>query len=451
MTKKLSSLSLLGLVLTLWACNKASDLGAFLEEDNEIGVFYDSVPLNTTTIEDESTVTWSLGRVFIPTNSVGRLDDPYLGESRANLNFQIGIASEPDFTDAMLDSVVLTLAYDTSRFSYGPPDENWGIEVYQLESDLYADSTYYANSSFEEGSLIGYEDNIRVSLDDTITVVEPRDAALDTIRYLPHLRVKLDEGQGLFGQTLLDLDVSDFASNEIFRQKIKGLIVKPTGTSGKMVYFNMYAGLSRINLYYTQRDTAKLVILPVLSNSITTNVAVNTYEHDYTGSAVAEVLDDPSPSDSLLFVQSMGGPSVQIDFPDLSLVENSTINHATLVFNLAYLAGDDTLGFPPIEHLVLEEVTPEGDRFHVADIGNLLTSAELRLFFGGDLRMNEDTGVGFYSMNVTNHFQRMLRGEAGTSLVLTNRYKGALTRRSILHGASDSNLGARLFLTYSEL
>jgi hypothetical protein len=203
----------------------------------------------------------------------------------------------------------------------------------------------------------------------------------------------------------------------------------------------MFDGLTRLNLYYTQRDTARLLTMPVLS----TNVAVSTYNHDFAGSQVGQALDEEEENDSILFVQSMGGPSVKIELADLQPLENSVINNAQLIFNLAYLAEDDTATFSPIEQCILENA----DREVVDDIGQLLYSNDLDDFFGGDLVLNQD-GTTSYIFNVTKQVQSMVQGNQDPVMYLTNQFKGALANRTVLYGTTHPSLGAKLYITFTE-
>lgn len=448
MIRRLFILSFLGITLIILACNKPNDLGSFLEEEDKIDVFYESIPILATIMNDAKSPTWQVNETLIPTHVAGKLQDPIFGAVEADINFQVGIESEPNFAGAQLDSVVLSIAYDTINKTYGPVFENAGLEVYTLEQKLIRDSVYYTNSTLAAGSdLLGVKDVFQPNYIDSLLIAEPltNGNGHDTVKYIPHLRVRLSESGEAMGKQLLALTKDDFASNEIFRERFKGLVIKSTDAAGMMVHFDMFNRLTRINLYYTQNDTAKVMRFPVLQDL----AAVNTYRHDFSGSPAGQALENPQAFDSLLMMQSMAGPSVRIDIRDLNGIESAVINNATLVLPLGYLAAADTSSYPPIEQLIIEELKEDGEQEVIADIGPLLYNRDLSSLFGGELMIDE-SGQALYSFNVTRHMQKMARGEVSQTMLISNLFKGSIPTRSIVVGAGASS-GTRLNITYTDL
>ena len=448
MTRRLFILSCLGSILIILACNKPNDLGSFLEEEDKIDVFFDSIPILATIMNDPKSPTWQVNETLIPTHVAGKLEDPIFGQVKADISFQVGIESEPNFAGAQLDSVVLSIAYDTINKTYGPVFENAGLEVYTLEQKLDRDSVYYTNSELAFGSnLLGVKDVFQPNYTDSLRIAEPlsNGNGHDTVDYVPHFRVHLSESGDALGQQLLALTQDDFASNEIFRERFRGLVIKPTDAAGMMVHFDMFSRLTRINLYYTQNDTAKVMRFPILQDL----VAVNTYEHDLSGSPAEQALENPQAFDSLLMIQSLAGPSVRIEIKDLNGIESAVINNATLVLPLGYLAAADTSSYPPIQQLIIEELKEDGEQELIVDIGQLLYSRDLTSLFGGNLIIDE-SGQAMYSFSVTRHMQKMALGEVSQTMVISSLFKGSIPTRSIVVGAGAS-LGARLNITYTDL
>jgi hypothetical protein len=446
MAKKLFHLGLKALVIFLvLSCNKASDLTSILDGPDPVSILYDEIPFKTKSILGDSSLTYN-DSSFTPSYFLGLMDDPFFGKSRASLNFQVAIFTEPDLAGATLDSVVLSLEYDTTLMRYGAlTNAPFSFEVFEMTSDIATDQNYYSSSEVEvDPNPIGRVDGIVPNFKDTLFIPEPQSLRLDTVAYIPHLRVRLDR----IGDDLIQFTPDDFASVEIFQRKFKGLSLRPTSsTSDGMVFFEMFSGLTRLNLYYTLRDTARLMQMPVIDGRC---ALFNSYSHDITGTDLESRITSSADNDSIVYIQSMQGPDLLITFDDLSILGNTTINFAELVLNLFVPSDQDTSLYPAIDQLIVQELEDNGTHSDVIDLavagGNQLTT-----FFGGDLRIDEDTDVASYHFNITRHFQKILDGEASNKIIVTNLFKGAQPNRSILFGKSNNALSAKIKITHSDI
>ena len=444
MIRKLFLLSFVATIFSWFACNKASEISAFIEENNEILVAATELPINTTVVPPDSVLTYS-SSFFTTTFFSGALNDPYFGKSKAILNFQIGASSEPDLTDAILDSAILTIAYDTVRQIYGPSTNALAFDVFEITQDLDLDSTYFSNAKIAVDPVkIGSIDGLFPATNAMVNVVEPNNrTGFDTVQLRPHVRIPLTAE---FGNKLLSLTPDDFISNDKFREKIQGIRLSPVSDDGGMVYFIIYNSISRVSLYYTQNDTAKLLNLPVRND----NVAFNTYEHQVDGYPVGDLYTDMSVADSILFIQSMQGPDIGIEVSDLSPIEGATVNRAEITFKMTYISGDDTASYRPIDQFVLYEVGPEGQRLLVEDAALALDAGSIRLFGGNPIFDESDNSIR-YTMLLTDQIRDMLSGEATKKMTLSPLSKGTAPFRSTLFGSSHTSLSApKLTVTFSE-
>ncbi len=443
MIRKLFYLSFAVTLISWLACNKASDISGIIEENREIYVAATELPINTTVVPTDSVLTYSTN-IFTTTFFSGALDDPYFGKSKASLNFQIGISEEPNFTDAILDSTILTIAYDTVRAIYGPSIGALAFEVHEITQDLDLDSTYYSNAQIAVSTdPIGFIDGLYPRTKSDVSVVEPdNQTGRDTVLVRPHVRIPLTDA---FGQKLLGLSPDDFASNKIFREKVQGIRVEPVSEDGGMVYFIIYNTYSRVSLYYTQNDTAKLMNFPVRND----NIAFNTFEHEVDGYPVGNLFADESSSDSLLFIQSMEGPDIRIELTDLSPIEGRTVNHAEITFNMTYISGDDTASYQPINQFILYEAGSQGQRILVQDAARAVDAGSITLF-GGSATINADNSVS-YTMLITEQVRDILSGDATNVMTLSPLSKGSTPQRSTLSGASTQSVSAaKISVTFSE-
>ncbi|NND09448.1 MAG: DUF4270 family protein, partial [Saprospiraceae bacterium] len=335
-------------------------------------------------------------------------------------------------------------AYDTTLGLYGQPNSLVSFEVYELDEDFSRSVNYYSSHDTKVyPNPVGEVNDIVPNFRDTVSVVEPQVIRTDTVSYQPHLRIRIDA----LGGKLLSLRQEDFASVAIFLEKFKGLSLRPKSSCEGMVFFDMYTGLTRINLYYTQRDTARLMQFPVLSNS---NVVFNTYENDLTGSPAESAIQNSTGSDSLLFIQSMQGPDILLELENLDSLSGSTINFAELVLNLAVPLLDDTLIYPPIEQLIIQELLDDGARVDVLDLQRV-GGNDIPTFFGGDFELDDESGLAGYRFTITEHLQSVLAGSSTKKMIISNLYKGAQPSRSILYGKSANALSAKLKVTYSNI
>ena len=143
-------------VAVLFSCNDASVLGSnILPAENNLEVdFTDTISLISSTIKIDST------RVYDPNPSLqpgryitGRVEDPVFGIYSSNIYTQFELlTTNPDFSNAVLDSVVLLLAYDNTGGFYGEIDNPFTIKVREIEEYMAPTETYQSFQTFATSS-----------------------------------------------------------------------------------------------------------------------------------------------------------------------------------------------------------------------------------------------------------------------------------------------------------
>ncbi len=434
-------LSLTGsLVLIISSCNKPSQFAEFLVEGDEVEVFFTTLDLQGKTIAGDSVRTYD-DTLSTQMHFVGSMDDAYFGRSQASLFFQVRITAEADFNPkAKLDSVVLTLAYDTLLQGYGDLMAEQTFEVYRLTSDLVQSTNYYSNTQHEvDPKVLGELQGFIPDFKSTVQVAEPdANGMIDTNTYVPHIRIRLDS---LFGRELLSFTEDDFVNNEAFLQKLKGFEVRPKPGSGGMIFLDMFGGLSRLNLYYHQGDTARQFVYFVNNASVITN----TYTIDNINSPVGQVIGSLEHGDSLLYIQSMGGPRIEFTLPDLSELAETTINHAEIDLTLAQLAEDDTLQYPPFDAILARVKLDDGSLILVPDALNFINANT----YGNVYGLMEDDGRMHFRINVTEYVSALLEGDLNNKLVITNLTAASEPTRAIFYGTQHSRYKAQLKITHT--
>ena len=114
MIKKLFILSLLGSFYMWSACNKPSDFGAELDENDLIAVQQIEIPLNAKTVVSDTVVTFD-DSLAVGSYPFGSYDDPFYGNAFSELFLQFRLTSAPADLEKTLDSAVLLIAYEDRK------------------------------------------------------------------------------------------------------------------------------------------------------------------------------------------------------------------------------------------------------------------------------------------------------------------------------------------------
>lgn len=441
--RKLGWLVVAVLAVMVIACNQATDFGSFLEEGTALPINYHEIPLNARTIKGDSVLSWNETTRNL-SHFAGTLDDPIFGKSFAEIYWQYNLAVPPDFTDAELDSIVLSVGYDTISVGYGTWEIPQDFQISRIAEQMFRADDYYSERRFAVEEVALGEALSVVPNKDTTVVAEPRNLEVVNNLYGPQLRVRLSDE---FGETYIGWGDDIFDSNIAFQQEFFGVRLSPTSVSGGMINFEVFGPETRLNVYFTANDTMGQYNMALSSQS----VIHSHFSNDLTGSLVESVINQGNISDSLLFVQSMAGPCVEITLADLSVLNGSTINSAIMELNVAVLSPADTTTFAPISQLALYELKSNGEREMVKDLADVALGNELTRFFGGDLAFDSGEGVFKYIMNISQHLQKVVDGEATERLILTTLRPASEASRSIIYGPSHPTYGAKLMVTHTKL
>lgn len=257
---------------------------------------------------------------------LGELNDPLFGVSRSELYTQFRLpSSSVTFANApQIDSVVLNMMYTDF---YGNVSKYTGIQkvgVYRLETSIYDTTNYFSNSAAPERSVQPLAiKSFRPNLFANVI------AGSDTLP--PSLRIRLDDA---FGQEILNSTSTTLASNEEFVKIFKGLAIIPENNGlapdqGAIFNFNMTSANTRVELHYTQNDTARRFILPIDVLSATHTRFEVTHIP-----AIASILGDSEAAKQKVFVQAMGGLRTKVTIPylqNLRALGHVAVNKAELV------------------------------------------------------------------------------------------------------------------------
>lgn len=429
------------------SCNDPSPIGAELLEDDQVEVlFSDTLTLRTSTVKEDNIV------VFDPDPSVtfdnfliGDMEDPIFGRATASLYAQLTLDFDaPDYTDATVDSIVLTLQYD-SLSTYGILDqEAFDLGVYRIMDVVDIENEHFSNESFmvDESTPLAEINNLipQLSSSDSIKgLIDYRfDDEGDTIDIPASLRIHLPLS---LAEELINYDSIIYNSDNNFVEQFNGIHVRAMSSTPGMLSVNISEiSVSGMTVYYRKDGSNEQYTYEFSSRF----VQMSNFSHDFSGSTVENFFDDPVLGDSILFVQSMSGPNIKIEIPNADAFQGSIINKAELIFTIAELNEDDPANYPPIFSIIAADLDEDEEFSFVQDI--LIGGSN----FGG---VFIETADGFmeYRMNLSAHFQEIIDGDRANTIFLRAFPKQEQADRTVVFGPGHSTHPMKLKLTYTKL
>lgn len=432
---------LLGIALmAMVACNKPILIGSDLLDQDQINTdFTDTLTLKTSITKVDSV------RALIPGSTYqqmfcGNFEDPFFGRVEANIYSQFIRTKIPDLEGAVLDSVVLRLAYNTN-WIYGDVTQPFTIGVYRITENMDTSQRYYnttvlATDMTPLGMLTFTPNNIDsvyVEINDSTTVAQP-----------PRVSIPLSAA---FGNELITLDSATYATPANFLQVLKGLHIKALdATTGSLLDFDFLSTSTILSVYY---KNAPDTVAQRLDYSPLGGLRFTHAKHDFTGSPVAEFLADPSKGDSLLFLQGMGGPFIRVEIPYATEMKNIIVNKAELEFTVVTTDEPQADLKPPLSQAIITKGI-NIDSLTVIDDVLLSLSRGSLAFFGGGL-VEESGGVKRYRFNISSYFQKIVDGTEEPVIFISSLNRMENGARSILYGPRHSVSPAKLLLSFTPI
>lgn len=419
------------LVLILGSCGDSIQLGSTLLEDPNISVSYtDTFQLRAKTITSDPPPTFRNSGSFAgQTYMVGSVNDPVFGRYSSVSYFTPSlISSFPDFSDARFDSVVLSIPYDTLGV-YGDKNEEHNFELYQLNElfEIESGDTLFSNQVLEFDATPLSQVSTIVNPEDSIELFSP---SVDSIvPAIAQLRMRFDTS---FWSPVAR-DTLNNESNEALSNYLRGFALKSVNAENSMVGLNLgNTSQALIEIYYTVGDTASSVYFIDLGA-----FRHSSFEHDYTGTPVENVLDQDVSGEEL-YLQSMAGPNVSFDLSAID-IKDEIINKAVLEITLAQHEEQ----YDPITQVLASYINDEGNLNVIEDAN----PAYLSFLFDGSVRSTEIDGITYkrYELVITNHIKNLMSGQLDkTDLVISGLSKQERPNRSVLFGPSHPDFPAIL-------
>ena len=425
-------------------CTKATLVGNDLLDDEIRTVGYtDTFRIRAKVGPEDSVLTHSgtTGAQIIE-HSFGKINDPILGKTESVVVSQMflnGIGSQ--FLAFDVDSVVMTLAYDTAG-RYGSRDEVISVSATRNFTELNVTEDYWSNQEFSKNFVpMGERNNFVPNYTDSVTIERPN----DTTTLEPHMRISM-------GQDFIDALVSQpavtFELADSFAAWFQGVHLEVSGGENTMVGVDLNNPISGMTVYYSQADSAFYRSYQFVFTAIfNAHVQVATFKNDYEGSGVEKFIGDAENSDSLIFVQGMSGLNTEVTFDALDEFNDVLINQALLDFYVADIPEDDLSIYPRTARIQTRILNSDSLLINSRDVRIAFQLNNID-FFGGDI-VEDDEGRLVYRMNVTAGVQDIVAGREENKLFISSYLKQNNPRRVILYGPGHSQFPAKLRLTYT--
>ena len=432
--RKAALLSVVFLLLFVFpACKKKdSDLGLDLTGSDALGVnTVDTFEIRTY-CELQDSVTSNLKN----TDLLGSYQDPKFGKVQYGVVSQLLLSSNnPNFGDPSsisIDSVVLAIQYSslTGVSKYGEMDPQT-FEVYELDQDVYYDSTYYTFSQ-----VMTKPTNLVEVGSEVITPDPFRDAVVGEDTLDPQLRIRLDTN---LGWQLINAQANgDLVDNQTFQNFFKGLQIKvnnpmQSNGEGAILYLDLVDLNSKLTIYYKEDTIAQDFDFTIDADNA---CRFNQADFDITGTYVEQVLNDTLSGEYEYFYQAnhIWGA---LEFPDLLTIKDNQgliVNKAELIIPAQFYPTNEL--FVPTDMFLLYKDSLYDD-YLIPDYTN------------PDGKYYEDEGA--YKFLITRYVQRIMTGEyPNRGLRITNQFFFSTATRAIFNGALSTNkVKPKLIITYS--
>ena len=432
-------------LLCVLACNQESIIGTDLLPDQDVIIeFTDTLSLSAATVPGDSLVVFvvgDFGNTNLSTSLIGQSDESLFGQSQGFSYFNINLngSDSLNFEDAFIDSVVLTIPYDTS-YNYGPENASFEFKVHKLSETLEDIDTFYTNSFFDYDPMVLGSRSYQPSLLDTFPVYSAVEDSV--LALMPHIRIPFTDQNHI--DELLS-SAFEAENDTIFGESNFGYTLIAETDDNAYVALNMAnesISLRRITVYYTldggDKNEYNFAIGAIRSFA---------FEHNIVGSDVESSITDQSFADSLIYVQGLMGPNIEIDLSSVLALERGSVNYAEIEVNVADILGYDLDENLPIESFGAFYRDEDGGLNQIEDY-TLAFNSSLPSFFDGNLVTDE--GNNSYKFIITHHILNLINQNIdNTDLVLVPINKQRTANRSVIYGTDNSQKPIKLKLVRS--
>jgi hypothetical protein len=275
-------------------------------------------------VSSESVYSPSATRLML----LGSTEDTIMGRSEAKVVTQFNTTSTYKVANNLeIDSLFLSIyIYDFK----GDTEQDMILSLYEFTERIYMDT---AHSYYSDYDMEGKFDPVPLA-QQTITPVDGTTYEL------------LIEDQDFIDKFLaVQNDTSIFYSDSVFKDYFNGfyLTAEPVSAEGTIARLQLSDTKSRLTMRYANDSTdvdstvERDFAYAYFGINQYTSQKINIFEHDYSGTQLADFLDDENASSPYCYVQGMAGVNTRFSFANLQEWMDQTpliINSATLIFDV---------------------------------------------------------------------------------------------------------------------
>ncbi|MEA3460598.1 MAG: DUF4270 family protein [Bacteroidota bacterium] len=405
---------IIGLIGILSSCDITnSELGIdILPAGDNVNLYHDTIfEIDAFTMTGKpvvsSEVTYSATNVML----LGALEDTIMGKSEGSVVTQFNTSYSYKPADNLeVDSLFLVLyVYDF----IGETEADMNLSVYEFTERIYLDTAHKYYSDYDvEGKY-----NPVPLVQQTIT---PEDGSTYEL---------LIEDQDFIDKFLaIQNDTTVYYSDSIFKDYFNGIYITAESVSSKgaIARIQLSNSLTRLTMRYANDSTdvdstaeRDFAFAHFLIDQYSTQ-KINVFEHDYSGTPLAEVIDDEHASTPYCYVQGMAGVNTRFSFASLQEWMDRTplvINSATLVFDVVPEPESGILYDDLPDRLMTGTILEDDEYEFIYDYLVLFANdpTQQASRFGGykkaeSFSLFSDTTYT-YRFNIGLHFQSMVDGE----------------------------------------
>jgi hypothetical protein len=400
------------------------------------GALSEDALLSSEGIDTFALRTYSIPRDSVSTrdprfNLLGSYHDPVFGTVEANFYTQISLSGVSpnfgDFNEITIDSFVVSFRFGGY---YGNMTHQL-FEVYELDDNLYKDSSYYSFSTaaVKPDNLVPTANNEGYIRPNPLanTIVGTDSAAP------PQLRIPLDT---VFARDLMQLAAAS-ATNDVFIEQFKGLHFRVNNGmqapgQGGVVYLESINPASKLTVYYKQ-DTIPREFDFLIGAAL---ADFNHVDIDNTGTRVGTVLQDTISGQQEFYAQVFGSRA-KIEFPTIeNLPKNIVIHQARLELPVSYFVGSDLY---PSTTVTASARLQEG-------------SSQLFFITSGNPTFQYNAALRAYTIDMRNYIQSFINGQVINDGIIIDPFNfNSTVERIIFNGPNTTNkLKPRLRVLYTE-
>lgn len=342
---------------------------------------------------------------------LGSTEDTIMGRSEAKVVTQFNTTGAYKVANNLeIDSLYLSIyIYDFK----GDTEQDMTLSLYEFTERIYMDTTHSYYSDYDmEGKY------------DPVPLVQQTITPVDGTTY----KLLIEDQEFIDKFLAVQNDTSIFYNDSVFKDYFNGFYItaEPLSSKGTIARLQLSDTKSRLTMRYANDSTdvdstvERDFAYAYFGINQYSSQKINIFEHDYTGTRLAALIDDENASSPYCYVQGMAGVNTRFSFANLQEWMDQTpmiINSATLIFDVVPQEESGILYENLPDRLMTRTILEDNSYEVLYDLLVLYSNdpTQQGARFGG-YKKAESQGLFSdttytYRFNIGLHFQYMVDGE----------------------------------------